>query len=65
MKLTKLITALLFLVSTFSGNTYAQRNIETLEKGWKFFKGEASGAALKARLQEQRNLTIMTANGKM
>ena len=40
MKLTKLITALLFLVSVFSGNANAQRNIETLEKGWKFFKGE-------------------------
>ena len=55
MKLTKLITALLFLVPVFSGNANAQRNIQTLEKGWKFFKGEASGA----------NLTIMTANGKM
>ena len=50
MKLTKLITALLFLVPVFSGNANAQRNIQTLEKGWKFFKG---------------NLTIMTANGKM
>uniref|UniRef100_UPI00338E77F3 sugar-binding domain-containing protein n=1 Tax=uncultured Bacteroides sp. TaxID=162156 RepID=UPI00338E77F3 len=43
MKLTKLITALLFLVPVFSGNANAQRNIQTLEKGWKFFKGEASG----------------------
>lgn len=44
MKLTKLITALLFLVPVFSGNANAQRNIQTLEKGWKFFKSEASGA---------------------
>ena len=44
MKLTKLITALLFLVPVFSGNANAQRNIQTLEKGWKFLKGEASGA---------------------
>ena len=44
MKLTKLITALLFHVPVFSGNANAQRNIQTLEKGWKFFKGEASGA---------------------
>lgn len=56
MKLTRLITALLFLVSIFSGNTYAQRNIETIEKG---------GDSLKVKHPVQKNLTIMTANGKM
>ena len=58
MKLTKLITALLFLVPVFSGNANAQRK-ET------FKPLKRDGNSLKVRLPELRNLTIMTANGKM
>ena len=44
MKITRPITVFLFLASAFTANLYAQRNITTLEKGWKFLKGDAPQA---------------------
>ena len=44
MKITRPITVFLFLASAFTASLYAQRNITTLEKGWKFLKGDAPQA---------------------
>ena len=44
MKLTKLFTVFLLLTYFFSSNIFAQRNVVTLEKGWKFLKSDAQQA---------------------